>query len=339
MLEGTMLVGVRDSRSGQESIFRYIIRKDRSCSILSLSECSRKVDGIGGIIWEGSLLLCEVLKKINKSNCTIIELGCGVGICGLTALRLGHKCIITDREVDLVRENFESLKCTLPDADSATIVELEWGTELMPFSIQESCSPEKVIIGAEITCLINQQGRLIQTIESLYSSSTVILLTFDGGSQPSKYETNFRRILAEKGYLSRTVSSGQVTESEHRPHLPDSNIDELLEPSDGRRTYFYLNEDENVQAHSHEASPYECGKHHIVEMFYKSSAVHICSRCNMEYFNIFNSMTACRFHSGLYVCRKHPAEIRCSIDGLGDGLGYYGNGREGTSNKLIRLHD
>lgn len=40
-------------------------------------------------------------------------------------------------------------------------------------------------------------------------------------------------------------------------------------------------------------------------------------------------VSGCVHHTGLYVCRRHPAEIRCSVEGTGDGLGYYGNGLEG----------
>lgn len=37
----------------------------------------------------------------------------------------------------------------------------------------------------------------------------------------------------------------------------------------------------------------------------------------------------CRYHSGYYVCRRHPAELRISSNAGGDGLGYYGTGKEG----------
>ena len=36
----------------------------------------------------------------------------------------------------------------------------------------------------------------------------------------------------------------------------------------------------------------------------------------------------CRYHPGLYVCRKHPGETRSSVAGHGDALGYYGDGSE-----------
>jgi hypothetical protein len=98
--------------------------------------------------------------------------------------------------------------------------------------------------------------------------------------------------------------------------------------------------------------------HHHVLAFYRSDAVLTCQRCHREFFaqsnhrspsqsgNLFNPARGgattpascsrqahdddrCRYHSGLYVCRRHPAETRCSINGLGDQLGYYGTGQEG----------
>lgn len=92
--------------------------------------------------------------------------------------------------------------------------------------------------------------------------------------------------------------------------------------------------------------------HHHVIAFYRSDATLTCQRCHREFFaqsnhrspsqtgNLFNPLQGltqcslaqddrCRYHSGLYVCRRHPAETRCSINGLGDQLGYYGTGQEG----------
>lgn len=88
--------------------------------------------------------------------------------------------------------------------------------------------------------------------------------------------------------------------------------------------------------------------HHHVLAFYLSDAVLTCQRCHREYFaqsnchspsstgNLFNSLIlaqnaveGCHFHRGAYVCRRHPSETKCSINGLGDQLGYYSNGKEG----------
>lgn len=75
--------------------------------------------------------------------------------------------------------------------------------------------------------------------------------------------------------------------------------------------------------------------HHIT-LFYRPTAVSVCSRCQREYFRhpTLTPVTRCVYHGSYYVCRFHPAEVRCSINGQGDGLGYYGNGREGYPAKF-----
>ena len=79
----------------------------------------------------------------------------------------------------------------------------------------------------------------------------------------------------------------------------------------------------------------EEGVHHITA-FYRPAAAHTCRRCQQQYFAhpALNPFHACRHHSGYFVCRYHPAETKCSINGHGDGLGYYGNGQEGYEAKF-----
>jgi hypothetical protein len=77
------------------------------------------------------------------------------------------------------------------------------------------------------------------------------------------------------------------------------------------------------------------GQHHIVA-YYRHSAVNTCSRCCRQFFKLpsLNPSTACVHHAGFFVCRKHPAETKLSIEGKGDGLGYYGTGAEGFEAKF-----
>jgi len=79
----------------------------------------------------------------------------------------------------------------------------------------------------------------------------------------------------------------------------------------------------------------EEGVHHITA-FYRPAAAHTCRRCQQQYFAhpALNPSQACRHHTGYFVCRYHPAETKCSINGHGDGLGYYGNGQEGYEAKF-----
>jgi hypothetical protein len=75
--------------------------------------------------------------------------------------------------------------------------------------------------------------------------------------------------------------------------------------------------------------------HHIT-LFYRPAAVGVCSRCQREYLlhPSLPSASLCVHHQSFFVCRYHPAELRCSINGVGDGLGYYGNGQEGYAAKF-----
>lgn len=60
-----------------------------------------------------------------------------------------------------------------------------------------------------------------------------------------------------------------------------------------------------------------------------AAALRTCRRCHARFDPGRNEANACRFHRSIYVCRYHPAEVRSLNIGLGDGLGYYGNGEEG----------
>jgi hypothetical protein len=90
---------------------------------------------------------------------------------------------------------------------------------------------------------------------------------------------------------------------------------------------------EDNDYHSH----HEIFRHHILCFYQPSIVMQTCQRCQKQYFsgpsqsvNLLTnpSKISCRFHSQYFVCRRHPAEVRCSINGLGDQLGYYGTGEE-----------
>ena len=77
--------------------------------------------------------------------------------------------------------------------------------------------------------------------------------------------------------------------------------------------------------------------YHHITAFFRPTAINTCSRCHKQFFrmnSLLNDDHLCCYHGGYYVCRRHPAEIRLSIDGQGDSLGYYGNGKEGWAAKF-----
>jgi hypothetical protein len=112
---------------------------------LTISENSMKVDGIGGIVWDGSLVMIKLLSELNMEKCSLFELGCGTGLCGIYAATKNVQVILSDREIDLALENIEAMKLS----DHVQCIELTWGR---PLSLSQQID---IIIGCECTCLVS----------------------------------------------------------------------------------------------------------------------------------------------------------------------------------------
>jgi hypothetical protein len=308
--------------------------------LVAVDECTSMVDGIGGIVWEGAVLLSQYLRDhLNPSLCgLVIELGCGAGLCGLVAAKMGVRTFLTDREVDLARANAATLSTMHPECgDLVNVCELDWH-EPMPEAIMSASTKNcKLILGVEVACLLKQQSALISVLTKLYTPNSLILITFDAGAEPSKYERSFRASMRDQGFLSTTAHSGSVEFSELPRGFRGSAM-LGLPPTypEARRSFCTVLPDiapANAAPDGVNIDAESC-KRHFIEIFYKPSAARTCSRCNKAYFDAFNTSHSCRHHSGYFVCRRHPSETRCSISGHGDGLGYYGNGKEGDNTPI-----
>ena len=68
------------------------------------------VDGIGGGVWEGAIVMSSLMESILLAEHSVIELGCGAGLSGIISTLTGAKVLLTDRISDLVLENISLLK-------------------------------------------------------------------------------------------------------------------------------------------------------------------------------------------------------------------------------------
>lgn len=289
----------------------------------------------GGVVWEGSIVLCEVLKQCDAEECALIELGCGAGLCGIMSTCLGMNSVVTDREIDLAEQN---LLCNVPlnAVPSGGVINAIWydweedTPDLLCPNSRES-KRYRLIVGVEVACLLKQQEHLVRAICDLSDADSIVMITFDDGS--SKYEAVFRERMKDKGFLTKPVLSASIIFEDEAPlQLDQELLQNLLPPAPGlRRTYGIFTRAEMATTHTEKLN---CCASHKVVLFYRQSAVRTCCNCNSQYFPALNNCSACRTHRGYYVCRKHPAEIRLNIAGHGDGLGYYGNGNEGNIDKM-----
>ena len=184
---------------------------------ISIQENTRQVDGIGGTTWDGSLLLCELLLRTRAAltECSLLELGCGSGLCGICIAADCAVVITTDQEIDLVQQ-----KLSLNPHNNLSAVTLQWGDELGELSDQHW----DVLFGAEITCLKSQHDSLVDTIDRLADDRTIILLTFDeswSNSGDIVYKRSFIERMTTRGFKHKPILDGEVSWGKKKVDSPD----------------------------------------------------------------------------------------------------------------------
>jgi predicted nicotinamide N-methyase len=193
------VVAARESINSFESFLVYFpdsnAKNVKKC--LKIKESTYMVDGIGGGVWEGAIIMSKLLEAIKvDTDHRLIELGCGAGLSGIVAALYGAKVLLTDRTVDLAEQNVAYSQLQFnpdrqllqEDGDISSgahssldihVQELCWEANNSKSHFFGQMSTIDIIVGAEITCLRKQQQNLMKTIEMLSGPSTVVLLSFD----------------------------------------------------------------------------------------------------------------------------------------------------------------
>ncbi|CAH0479959.1 unnamed protein product [Peronospora belbahrii] len=183
------------------------------------------VDGLGGEVWAGAIVLCEFLEAHDQDvvlGRDVIELGAGCGLCGLVAASLGAKtAFLTDEYPDLLARNIARNRHLWEEMENGSVSiiafsgALEWG-------VAESISPYAnkfdTVIGSEIT----QVGRdlhvpLLETILCVLrpKAMSLALLSMDLCRAGCKGKCNVNKCTAshfvaearKKGFTVRKHSS------------------------------------------------------------------------------------------------------------------------------------
>ncbi|CEG45801.1 Putative N2,N2-dimethylguanosine tRNA methyltransferase [Plasmopara halstedii] len=148
----------RTKQRKHEAFFRL-----NSDTCIQVVQDTSKVDGMGGEVWAGALILCEFLTKHNKNvvhGREVIELGAGCGLCGLVAASLGAKLVVlTDEYPDLLAENILRNRHIWAEREAnaspiASCRRLEWGAANSFTSFEQKFD---TMLGSEIT----QLGRIL----------------------------------------------------------------------------------------------------------------------------------------------------------------------------------
>ena len=212
-------IATNDRKSTQNGgTVTYNHHKSNKISIVK--EDSRLCDGIGGVIWDGALLMSFVLEELipNLGNDTsIIELGAGAGLTSIVS----QKCITsdetnvisTDRYIDLLDINITNNN--LSNKIISAVLDWENPEEV---HLLKHIKKNVIIIGVEIACLVKQQKKLINTIKNLCNDNinSTILITFDETTEnESNYEKQFIEHMAKEGYISAIIFTGSIEWNEN----------------------------------------------------------------------------------------------------------------------------
>lgn len=327
-------IASRDDRLNNRinGILRYYHHKSNDITLIN--EDSRLCDGIGGVIWDGSLIMSYILEDIIPnivSETTTIELGAGSGMCSIVTSKCSLpeaniKVISTDRYIDLLEIN--TANNNLNNRITCNVLNWDNPEDSLMKPIDENIP--LIIYGVEIACLVKQQHKLINTIKSLCQDNTnsVIFITFDEyPSNESNYEKQFIQLMKNEKFIHSIIFTGSIIWDDHESV---GYLDDITSQYDNdlHRLSFPTSRHENriIQKESYICSNNEPppipilginnnkntkSTHHVIA-FYKNSSTRTCKTCHKQYFPFLRD--PCCYHKGLFVCRFHPSETKSNSD-------------------------
>jgi predicted nicotinamide N-methyase len=131
-----------------------------------------KAIGIGGVSWQASLALSHAMDDgaqlfASWSGLRVLELGCGTGLCGLTAWRLGAQAVLlTDMahcESLVQRSIAATSEVGTPPCGTVKYAKLRWGGPVP----EEAAVEFDVVLGSDLTYNCEDHEPLLSTLQQV----------------------------------------------------------------------------------------------------------------------------------------------------------------------------
>jgi predicted nicotinamide N-methyase len=150
---------------------------------------AQTLSSTGLTLWRAAPILCNHLISNSESlvkNKTILELGAGMGLCGLLAAILGASTVfLSDGDSDSLsnmRGNIERNVDLIPSSASLHSLQLKWGLKLEEFkrkcNLQTSDGRFDLIMGSDIIYVESILDPLFETVEALLCPSGSFVLAY-----------------------------------------------------------------------------------------------------------------------------------------------------------------
>lgn len=199
-----------------------------TCSSILINESNEYDDietcGVGGRIWNSSVILASFLKNKNIDNYlklenkTILEIGAGAGICGLVCATNEKikKVIISDRDpgcLKLISKNLE-LNFRKVISEKIEITSLDWSNleELKKFK-----DSFDVLIGSDLIYSLSMIDSLLIALDFLCGKETdVVLALADRGGEGSDYDYFMKKLMGSGNWKVEIVPDEVLEEKSYK---------------------------------------------------------------------------------------------------------------------------
>ncbi|XP_021765510.1 protein N-lysine methyltransferase METTL21A-like [Chenopodium quinoa] len=136
----------------------------------------------GSWLWDSALVLSDHISTHNNDNFglfslhgkTVLELGAGTGLPGLTASRLGARNVILTDLAPLIPGLWDNVVVNGMDDGRVKVAELVWGSDELPSQLSELGCGVDVVLMSDVLYDPSLMGPLAKTLMMVCRGGTVI---------------------------------------------------------------------------------------------------------------------------------------------------------------------
>eukprot|EP01039_Chlorochromonas_danica_P010327 gene10327-11431_t len=181
-------LGVPYTRSLQESLSIHLPACPQNMQQLVVAQDGFGVLAISGVVWDCALLMADYLHHLLSSGSslpsisTVLDLGCGTGICGLIAGHLFHPStlVFSDKhQTSSLESNRDLLSSELKESNPAAatygvFIAYDWSEPCLPSLLADT--PWDIVLCSDLLYDAKYHSGLLHCLQSL--SFQRILLTY-----------------------------------------------------------------------------------------------------------------------------------------------------------------
>jgi predicted nicotinamide N-methyase len=144
----------------------------------------------GVVVWDAAIVLAKYIGLCEINKKTVVELGSGTGVVGLSAAALGGRVLITDLEenLNLLKHNINKNKSDRMKIEASV---LRWGDKDAIQEIIRRLSFDFVLV-ADCVYYAESLENLVDTLVDLSNPSSQVLVSYEDREFPDKIELQKR---------------------------------------------------------------------------------------------------------------------------------------------------